>query len=86
MSDSFVPFSKNRSKPGPGSDNFRVTILPQAQQSAPFQPSAASNIPAATSKPAPKEPQITLERDGDRITRIKVQCSCGQVIELNCAY
>lgn len=86
MSDSFVPFAKNRSKPGTGSENFRVTILPQSQQAAPFQPAAASNIPSANPKPPPKEPQITLERDGDRITRIKVQCSCGQVIELNCAY
>lgn len=32
------------------------------------------------------EPQLSLERDGDRITRITVRCSCGQVIELNCAY
>ncbi len=32
------------------------------------------------------EPKVTLERDGDRITSIKIQCGCGHVIELACAY
>jgi hypothetical protein len=32
------------------------------------------------------EPKITLERDGDVITHIRVQCGCGQVIELKCSY
>jgi hypothetical protein len=31
-------------------------------------------------------PKITLQRDGDRITQIKIECSCGQVIELSCTY
>lgn len=32
------------------------------------------------------EPKITLERNGDVITHIRVQCGCGQVIELKCSY
>jgi hypothetical protein len=42
---------------------------------------------AAPTPPAPAagaEPIVTLERDGQRITRIKVQCCCGHVIELAC--
>ncbi len=31
-------------------------------------------------------PVITLQRDGDRISLIRVECCCGQVIELNCTY
>jgi hypothetical protein len=30
--------------------------------------------------------QVTLKRDGDRVTHILVECSCGEVIELACAY
>lgn len=84
MSDSFVPFAKQRSKPGAATEKFRLTVLPQAPQVAPLAPS-----PAATTLPSPagsggKEPQVTVERDGDRITRIRVQCSCGEIVELNC--
>jgi hypothetical protein len=32
------------------------------------------------------EPKVTLERDGDRVTRIHIQCACGQTLELDCAY
>lgn len=39
----------------------------------------------ATSRPE-SQPQITFQRQGDQITHIRIQCSCGQVIELNCEY
>jgi hypothetical protein len=85
MSDAFVPFAQSRSKPGASSESFRLTIIPQAQQAAQFHPaSAAASVAGA--KPCTKEPQVTLEREGDRITRIKIQCPCGQVMELNCTY
>jgi hypothetical protein len=31
-------------------------------------------------------PAITLQRNGDVVTGIRVQCGCGDVIELNCLY
>ena len=31
-------------------------------------------------------PRVTLKRDGDKVTHISVQCSCGQTIELACIY
>lgn len=59
-------------------------------------PRAASPPPAATPPSfaalAPHggqnhgTPKITLQKDGDRITQIRVQCPCGQIIELNCVY
>lgn len=85
MSDAFVPFAKSRSKPGASGESFRLTIIPQAQQATQFQPVSAAAA-AAGGKPGTKEPQVTLEREGDRITRIKIQCPCGQVMELNCTY
>ena len=85
MSEAFVPFAKTQSKPGASGDSFRLTIIPQAAQTTPFQPVSA-NAHSQNAKPCAKEPQVTLEREGDRITRIKIQCTCGQVVELNCTY
>jgi len=85
MSDAFVPFAKSRLKPGGAADGFRLTIIPQSQQTAPCQPATTAPA-AATASHGIKEPQVTVERDGDRITRIKIQCSCGEVLELNCTY
>ncbi len=33
-----------------------------------------------------RQPEITLQREGDRITQIRIQCGCGQIIELGCQY
>ena len=32
------------------------------------------------------EPQVMLQRDGERITSIRIQCSCGPVMDLACDY
>ena len=32
------------------------------------------------------EPRVSLQSDGDRITSIRVQCACGQVMDLACVY
>ena len=85
MSDPFVPFAKTQTKPGSADGGFRLTILPQAQRAVPFLPVSAA-APAVGGNPGLKEPQVAIERDGDRITRITIQCPCGQVLELNCAY
>lgn len=31
-------------------------------------------------------PAIHMEKEGDRVTRIKVDCSCGETIVLDCSY
>lgn len=47
---------------------------------------AASADPSLSPAPGTKQPAITLKRDGDTVTSIRVQCGCGRVIELNCVY
>jgi hypothetical protein len=32
------------------------------------------------------QPVVTLQRDGERISTIRIECVCGQVIELACSY
>lgn len=33
-----------------------------------------------------EKPSVRLEKDGDKITNIVVECDCGQVIALDCIY
>ena len=43
--------------------------------------------PESASPPAHERlPVVTLQRDGDKVTRIHVRCSCGEVVELDCVY
>jgi len=32
------------------------------------------------------EPHISVQRDGDRVTHLRIQCTCGQIIDLACVY
>ena len=91
MSDQFVPLALPA-----GSANERpfaalnVKVLPQAGAAAPapaFEPLMAAA--PATSRP-PEEPcskpTITLQRKGEMVSEIRIQCSCGKVIELTCLH
>jgi hypothetical protein len=46
-------------------------------------PALAAPPPPARNCPPPK---VTLQRQGDVVSSIRIQCSCGQVIELACVY
>jgi hypothetical protein len=46
---------------------------------------AAASANAAPGNCAAK-PTVTLERKGNVVTSIRVQCSCGQVLDINCQY
>jgi hypothetical protein len=68
---------------------FRVTVIPQAEPARTFQTlgqvaTAAAENGGAHAKTC--EPRLSVQRDGERITNIRVQCSCGQVMELACVY
>jgi hypothetical protein len=32
------------------------------------------------------DPQVSLQYEGDRVTHIRIQCSCGQIMDLACVY
>jgi hypothetical protein len=65
-----------------------VRVLNSAEASAPFQ---ALNVATPPSPPHPDclahgQPTVTIQRDGQRVAQIRIQCPCGQVIELECQY
>ena len=87
MTSKFVPLLPTApASAGPG------RAVDSAMASAAFMalaPSPASQLAGACAH-APVQsstkPIVTLRRDGDRVTHVRVECACGQVIELECAY
>src|SRR5271169_4288166 len=51
-------------------------------------PGAAAAATSASAAPGncAAKPVITLQRKGNVVTSIRVQCSCGQVLDINCQY
>lgn len=86
MSNGFVPLT---TKALPTSaEPFRVKVMASAGAALPFHPAGPSAPVEPVEKvvPQPCDPKVTLVRDGERITGIRVQCGCGEVIDLQCGY
>jgi len=86
--DSFVPFD-----PVPGSGARTpgafggLKVVPMAEASPAFTPlptSAFAHTHAASTGSG--KPVVTLQREGERVTGIRIECVCGQIIELACSY
>mgnify|MGYP003351691884 CR=1 FL=1 len=79
MTLAFVPLIPGALAKGENAGPTRLKPL-----STNFEPTKAKAEP----EPAHvhREPKITLERQGETITHIRVECGCGQVIELKCDY
>lgn len=57
-----------------------------AHSKSPQQFVAAAETAAPLHARARCEPKITVVKEGDKVTRIQVQCSCGEIIDLSCVY
>ena len=83
--DSFVPLTT--APPLTEQREFRVTVTNAAKSAKNSETFHTLDTPAGT--PSGKkncEPRVTVQRDGDRVTHLRVQCSCGQVLDLACVY
>jgi hypothetical protein len=62
-----------------------LKVLAQADVKAVFQA-----LPESAKEAQPEkncgQPTVTLQRQGEVVSGIRIQCACGQVIELVCAY
>lgn len=93
MTDAFAPLAlPASSRPAEGAV-FRLKVIPQASAAPvfkPFQPplnpAAGSATPARHEAHSLGPPKVTLQRDGDRVTHIRLECACGEVFELACVY
>lgn len=91
MTDTFAPLAvpaKARAAEGAA---FRLKVIPQAEASPAFKPLQPAPAPAAVPPPRPPghsacPPKVTLQREGDRVTHIRLECACGEVFELACEF
>ncbi len=96
--ESFVPLTANPVTPAPR--EFRVNVLNGTNAAGGncdgqgvvrpegFQ-SLEGQRPVSPGKGAEKkigEPRVTVQREGDRVTHLRIQCSCGQILDLACVY
>jgi hypothetical protein len=86
QSEPFVPLAaKGGSLPSAGGGS-RLKVLSQPAQVQPFKPLVHAQPGEAPLLAQCPRPTVTLKRDGDRVTHIRVQCLCGEVIEIACEY
>jgi hypothetical protein len=82
----FVPLSTDPAAPRQNAE-VKLTVLPQPGNVQPFRPLGhPATLAAAALHDSACEPRISIQREGDRVSSIQVQCSCGQLIELACVY
>ncbi|HTV41940.1 MAG TPA: hypothetical protein VMF08_15260 [Candidatus Sulfotelmatobacter sp.] len=83
QTDEFVPLVA--AGPSAARQEFQITVIPQNGQPQPFQSLETKGSSAAVFK-RNCEPQLAVQRDGGRITNIRIECSCGQTIDIACLY
>ena len=92
--DAFVPLTV--APASPGRREFSVSVIQGGDASKNFQSlavpplSAESGVDNLKSKiqnlKSPCEPRVSVQRDGNRVTHLRVQCACGEVLDLACVY
>jgi hypothetical protein len=64
---------------------MKVLSQGHAEAKSVFEPLPAAGRPEPPAK-ACGLPSVTLQRQGEVVSGIRIECGCGQVIELVCAY
>jgi len=86
MKKDFVPFLAARGDGSSPLTESRTEVVAGSGAAMAFRPLSQATAHPSTLPTAPGEPTMTLEREGNRVTRIKIQCPCGNVVELLCDY
>jgi hypothetical protein len=84
--DSFVPLTAAPAPPE--RREFNVSVIQNGAAPKNFQsltmPPSAPAAPLAAKKSC--EPRVSVQRDGNRVTHLRIQCTCGEVLDLACLY
>jgi hypothetical protein len=83
MSAQFVPLLSPVSTSNDPGASHDLKVFPQSAAKSVFKPLIP---PRAHATEDCSKPTITLERKGDVISGIRIQCGCGSVIELSCLH
>ncbi|HKX62137.1 MAG TPA: hypothetical protein VJS65_09840 [Verrucomicrobiae bacterium] len=87
--EDFVPFDPRPESAAPPPSGPNLKVIPKTEGKPDFSPlQTPPNLSLHNSHAAPSGagPLVTLQREGDRVTGIRIECHCGQVIELVCGY
>jgi hypothetical protein len=87
MTGDFSPLLAKRAL-GADSGSFRVKVVPAPAANGSFVPHPTPSPAASGLGGGHPEtpPTVTVRKEGDRVAGIRIECSCGQVIELACQY
>jgi hypothetical protein len=85
MPDNFVPLAPAAKSAGGNGSEFAPLDFRAAPPQAPGKGSNGSSAASPALRNC-ANPKVTLRRQGDMVTSIRVECPCGQVVELNCVY
>jgi hypothetical protein len=88
MSDVFVPIAQ--AAPNAASNGFTPLDF-KALAATSVKSGASANSAPAPAAPGLTQvlcanPKVTLQRQGEVVSAIRIQCGCGRLIELNCVY
>jgi hypothetical protein len=86
--ESFVPLTAAAASAQ--DQEFKVAVIPVQAQSKPFHTLQHVSPETSSAEAADKkklcEPKVSVQRDGDRVSSIRIQCTCGQVMDIACTY
>ena len=87
MSDQFVPLVPPSS---PSKEtafaSLSLKVLPKVPATPAFEALVAASTDPSRSPEVGSKPTVTLQRNGDAVSGIRIQCGCGKVIELTCLH
>jgi len=58
----------------------------KASESVPLRTSHNPVVPGGPTRPGGNGPNVEVIKQGDKVTRLVVTCSCGERIEIDCLY
>lgn len=68
-------------------DDFHVLVAERPEMARSLRESNPVSVVATSGQNLRLcEPRVTLQRDAKVITGIRIECSCGQIIDLKCSY
>lgn len=89
QTEPFVPLTAAATRPGEAAE-YRVNVVSQPGHTQSFRPLTAEATPVSNNAAAHPnktcEPRVSIQREGDQVTGIRIHCGCGQVIDLACIY
>ncbi len=86
-SHQFVPLAMPAAFPKESTfTSFNLKVLPQAAAVPAFDALMTASADQSHSPDVCSKPIVTLQRNGDIVSGIHIQCGCGKVIELTCIH